>query len=117
RLVVARDANVAVATVPLNQCAAALTAAEAFTVQGPAALELVNCYPTTVTVAVTRAPGQKVPAVEVTGVSPLAPPAPGKPQVPSGLTFKPGSAAPESGQATFTVTAGPKVPEGRAGDL
>jgi len=116
-LVVARDANVAVATVPVRQFAAALTAGEPFAVWGPDAVELVNGYPATVPVSVTRAPGQKVAAVEVTGVSPPAPPVPGKPPAPPGLTFKPGSAAPEAGKATFTVTAGPRVPEGRAGDL
>jgi hypothetical protein len=55
--------------------------------------------------------------VEVTGVSPLAPPAPGRPPAKPALTFKPGSAAPTAGQGTFTVTAGPDVAEGRAGDL
>jgi hypothetical protein len=116
-LVVARDANVAVATFPVREFAAALTSPAPFAVRGPEAVELVNGYPATVKVAVTRGPGQKVGAVEVTGVSPLAPPAPGRPQPKPALTFKPGSAAPEAGQATFTVTAGPDVAEGRAGDV
>jgi hypothetical protein len=116
-LVVARDANVAVATIPLGEFALALTSPPPFTVQGPAAVELVNGYPTTVTVMVTRDKTQKVAAVEVTGLSPLAPPLPGQPQPKQTLTFKPGNAAPEAAQATFLATAGPTLAEGRAGDL
>jgi hypothetical protein len=116
QFVVARDANVAVATAPLSDFAVALTAAEAFRVQGPPAIEVVHGYPTAVPVTVTRAAGQKVAAVEVTGLAVAAVPAPGKPPV-GALAFKPANAAPDAGQATLLVTAPANIPEGRAVDL
>ncbi|MCI0460628.1 MAG: PPC domain-containing protein [Gemmataceae bacterium] len=112
-VVVTRDANVAVLTMPLSGFAVALIGPDVFTLKGPAAVEVVNGYPTSVAVEVTRDQKEKVGTVAVTGAG--SPPTPGKP--PTGLTFKPGSAAPNAGQATLLVTAPVTLPEGRTTDL
>jgi hypothetical protein len=116
RVIVSREAGAGSAVLTLPHFALGLTAAEAFAVQGPAAVEVVRGYPVPVPVTVTRAADQQALAVEVSGS--LAPPAPGQPPAPNPvLTFQPATVAAGAGTASFTVTAAPNAPEGTTFDL
>jgi len=111
-IVLSRDGNVAASTLRLAHLLAGLTGKAPFAVRGPAAVELVQGYSTEVPVTIMREPKPTAPAVEITGI--LA--APGTPTRPD-FTLKPATAAVNAAQASFTVSATPKVPEGRGLDL
>ncbi len=113
RLTLSRDAGADSAVLTLPQFALGLTAAEPFTVQGPATVEVVRGYAVPVPVTITRAADQPALAVEVTGI--LSPP--GQPPAAAALTFQPATAAAGAGAASFTVTATAAAPEGKALDL
>src|SRR5262249_3667377 len=103
RFVVSRDANVAAASQTWRQVPLGVTSAEPFAVAGPANLELVKGYPTTVTTKLTRAKDQAAVAIQVTGVGPVSAPSPGQPPPPAPLVFQPSQPA-AGDSATFTVT-------------
>jgi hypothetical protein len=100
----------------VNAFALGLTAAEPFTVRGPAAIEVVKGYPAAVPVRVTRVKDQQTLAVTVTGTVPLPVPAPGQPPAPAPLMFQPATAAAGAGSASVTVTAAASAPEGQPFD-
>jgi hypothetical protein len=114
RFVVSRDANVAMASQTWRQFALDVTSPEPFAVAGPANLELVKGYPTTVTAKLTRAKDQAALAIQVVGVGPVSAPSPGQPPPPAPLVFQPSQ--PATGEsATFTVTVPVNGPEGALG--
>ncbi len=115
-LVVARDANVAVATWRLPGLAVGVTTADPVALQPPPSVEVVAGYTVAVPVSFRRLDKRKA-AVEVTGVAVVGPPVPGKPPTPSPLTFKPSIAAADADRTAFVLTAAVNAPAGRAADV
>jgi hypothetical protein len=110
------DPNVTSPMLTFRQMAAGLAGPDPFAVRGPAAIEVVKGYPTSVPIKVTWTLKQAAAAVELTGVMPALLPGQVAPAATT-LTFKPGTAAAGAAAGTFTVTAGLAVPEGRFLDL
>ncbi len=104
RLVLSRDPNVTPSGITLRRLAVGLTGPEPFTVQGPAAVEVVKGYSATLPVTVARAMNQAALAVEVTGAVPAPGAAPGQANPAAPLAFKPATAAAGAATATITLT-------------
>jgi hypothetical protein len=99
-----RDGNLASSLLSLSQFALGLTAAEPFTVQAPAGIEVVKGYSATVPVNLTRTPNGPAFGVEVSGSVAGATPAPGQRVPPGALAIKPASIPAGATNATLTLT-------------
>jgi len=102
-LVAGKDLSAPIITHTIEKLIAAPTNANAFTVQGPAALEVVKGYPTPVPVNVTRAKDTEKAVFEVTG---------GIVANPNEFTFTPGTIAAGANAGPFNLTIPVAGPEG-----
>src|SRR5262249_55227076 len=99
-IVLNADPNVTSPILTFREMAVGLTGPDPFAVRGPAAIEVVKGYPTSVPIKVTWAPKQAAGAVELTGVMPALLPGQAAPAATT-LTFKPGTVASGAGAGTF----------------
>jgi hypothetical protein len=111
-LVLSREGNHGGGLYPLSQFVTAVSSAEMFAVQGPAAVELVQGYSADVPVTLTRTINPPNLAIEVTGVVPASQAQPGQPNPPQPIVAKPAAAAANAPNAVVTLTAPVKAPEG-----
>lgn len=113
KLVLSREVNPVSAVLTLPQVAIASGEATPFTVQGPAAVEVVKGFAVDVPVTLLRGPmGDKL-AVEVLGNVSAVPAVPGQPPAAGQFVFKAGTAAIGANTATFNIAAGAAAPEGK----
>lgn len=113
KLIVSKEVNPAASVLTFPQLTVGLAAPEPFTVQGPAAVEVVKGSTVDVPVTLTRGMMGANLVVEVSGSVSAVPAVPGQPPPPGQFVFKAASAAAGAGNATFTLTAGAAAPEGK----
>lgn len=111
-LVLSKEGHLAGGSYPLSQFVVAVSNAETFNVQGPAAVEIVQGYSVDVPVTLVRAMNPPNLAIEVTGQVPASQPQAGQANPPQPITAKPAPAAANAAEVKLTLSAPVRAPEG-----